>query len=228
MDASAPASLHFCSLFSPQDEEADRQLQRHLTRILPEWRIADWYPCPVSAEQVKREARSPEQRYALERADLVIALLSPGLLPQLEEPPSVSLLRRLHGQFVPVLLHPCSLETAPTLSRHALLPDDQRPISTRRDRESAWTSVARALRRLIEEYFPTPRYIITGATIASSGDFLRRLKGLTIESTNDDGSALVAIAPPDEAQILRRLTDAGLDYERDLQFYPVQRAVTSS
>lgn len=227
MDASAPASLRFCSLFSPQDEEADLHLRRHLTRVLPDWRVADWHPCPVSGERLEREARCPEQRHALERADLVIALLSPGLLPQLEEPPSVSLRARLQGQFVPVLLHPCSLETAPTLTGHALLPDDQRPISTWWDPERAWTSVARALSRMIEEHFPTPRYIVTGAALAASGDLLRSLTGLTIESTNDDGSALVAISPRDEAQILRRLAEAGLGCEPDLQFYPVQRSVTS-
>jgi hypothetical protein len=146
-----PRPVRIFYSYARPDEAFRDELEKHLATLLRSGVIEEWHDRRIGAGQ-EWAAQIDEH---LERADLVLLLISPDFLSSdycYEVEMKRALERHALGEatVVPVILRPSDWTGAP-FQKLLPVPEDGRPISRWEDRDEAWLDVVRRLRRLIEE-----------------------------------------------------------------------------
>lgn len=164
--------------YAPADERQRARLDVHLGLMKRQGLIRTWDRASIDAGD--EEERSIGERLAAAR--MVLLLVSADYLahePCYEREMTRALARHHEGDacVVPVIVHACDWESAP-FARLAPLPPGGRPVTSWRNRNEAWASVARGIREAAH-------------TLALPAEEQRRLAALA----NYRGAPLVASLP---------------------------------
>ena len=139
----------FCS-YSHADKKFRAQLEIHLALLRQQDAIHVWHDRLIEpGSDWKRDIDKN-----LEEADIVLLLVSADFINS-QYCMGVEMKRALERQnngsarVVPILIRKCDLEGAPFTSLQ-FLPTGSKPVKKWRDRDEAWTDVAKGIRRVIE------------------------------------------------------------------------------
>jgi hypothetical protein len=138
--------------YAQKDEKLREQLEKHLVLLRRQGLITDWHDRKLVAGQ----ERDAELLSRLERADIILLLVSPDFLAS-DFCDSVELQRVLGRQargealVIPIILRPCDWKTAP-FSKLQALPRDAKAVSTWGNRDEAFTDIARGIRTAVENW----------------------------------------------------------------------------
>lgn len=132
---------------APRDEAMCDELVTHLGVLQDAGSLQIW----TSRNILPGEDRSSAAHEQIERADIVVALLSAEFVHWEEKQPHVqrALERSAEGscRLIPVRLRPCIMADSP-LARLQVLPRDGRPVTMWDNRDDAWVQIAEALRAI--------------------------------------------------------------------------------
>lgn len=146
-DSSSEIEAPLCVLLhAREDQAAARSLRRHVTPLLRAGRMRWWSPEQIAPGELV--AQITEQR--IREASLLLVLISAAFLASDDGLQSVEKALAMDKRVVPIPLRPTAwMDTA--LAGIAPLPPDGKPISTRRDQDTAWTEVVEGIRSLLEQ-----------------------------------------------------------------------------
>jgi TIR domain/CHAT domain len=150
----APAAMAkpvklFCS-YSHKDEKFRAQLETHLALLRQQDAIHVWHDRRIEPGSDWKKDIDKN----LEEADIVLLLVSADFIES-RYSVGIEMKRALKRQdsgsarVVPILIRKCDLEGAPFTSLQ-WLPTGSKPVKNWRDRDEAWTDVAKGIRRVIE------------------------------------------------------------------------------
>ncbi|MCK6589776.1 MAG: toll/interleukin-1 receptor domain-containing protein, partial [Polyangiaceae bacterium] len=136
--------------YSHKDEALRDELETHLTILKRQNLIEPWHDRRI--EPGTNWAGAIDKN--LEEADIILLLVSADFIasPYCYEKEMQRALERHHAsqaRVIPILLRATHFEGAPFEKLHAL-PKDAKPVTSWKDRDEAWTDVARGLRLVIE------------------------------------------------------------------------------
>lgn len=137
--------------YSHRDEHYRERLGAHLKLLQRKGVIASWHDRKIMPGQ----QFDTEIDNNLQRARIVLLLVSASFLDSdycYEIEMKQALKRHAEGTLVvvPVIIRPCDWHGAPFGKLNAL-PKDGRPIETRRSKDTAWTEVVIALRKIVND-----------------------------------------------------------------------------
>ncbi len=137
--------------YSRDDEDLLQELLKHLVLLKREGVIRTWHDRELAAG----EARSGQLDEHLESADLILLLVSASFIaPDYSWDVEIQRAMERHeageARLIPIILRPFDWRNTP-LGKLQVLPRDARPVTTWRDRDSAFLDIARGLRAAIED-----------------------------------------------------------------------------
>jgi hypothetical protein len=147
MSPPAPASLFYS--YSHKDEALRDELETHLSLLRRQGVISGWHDRRIGAGS----EWAGQIAHQLEAADVILLLVSADFLAS-DYCYDVEMKRALerHGagtaRVIPVILRPCDWQSAP-LGRLQALPRDAKPVTSWKDRDEAFTDVARGIRNAV-------------------------------------------------------------------------------
>lgn len=132
--------------YSHRDDDLRAELDTHLSVLKRQGVIRTWYDREIGAG----EEIDPRIREALEKADIILLLVSPYFLDsdycvQIEMQRAMERHREGTARVIPVILHPCDWQHAPFKGLKAV-PDDGKPVSSFANRHDAFLQITRAIR----------------------------------------------------------------------------------
>ena len=134
--------------YAPEDHTFLRALERHLAQLQRDGLIETWHQHKIGLGGDWRGTVGAR----IEAARIILLLVSADFIAS-DDCFNVQVTRAMEkhaagtATVIPVLLRPCDWQTAPFAS---LLPDGTRPVSQWTDCAEAFTTVARAIRALVE------------------------------------------------------------------------------
>lgn len=136
--------------YSHVDEAMRDELEKHLAVLKRDGTISTFHDRRISAGDHLHNAISAE----LERADLVLLLVSPDFLSsgycyELEFARALERHHASSARIIPVILRPCDWKATP-LADLLGLPQDNKPITQWADRDQAFLNVAQGVRAALE------------------------------------------------------------------------------
>lgn len=138
--------------YSPDDEGLKNELLKHLAPAIRAGALSPWDPGQVRAgDEVSRVIEAE-----LERAEVALVVLSASYLakggPAERDLPRIEA-RRVSGGLreVPIILSACDWQADVHLKGLQVLPRDERPLRSRRDRDEAFMEVCREIVALASE-----------------------------------------------------------------------------
>lgn len=143
----------FCS-YSHKDEKYRAELEAHLALLTRRGAVDVWHDRKIRPGQ--DWAREIDQN--LDHANLVLLLISADFVASeycygIEMTRALERARAGATHVVPILVRKCDVEGAPFSGLH-WLPSGSKPVKNWADRDSAWTDVARGVRKVVEELGP--------------------------------------------------------------------------
>lgn len=149
--------------YAHEDEGLRAELNAHLAQLRNDGWIRSWDDLEIVAGQDWEKEISSR----LEAAEIVLLLISADFLASefcYHREMKRAIARHDEGvaRVVPILLRPCDWETAP-FGRLQALPEKARPVTSWANPDEAFTSIARGVRRLVEELrapFPVPPPVV--------------------------------------------------------------------
>ena len=159
-----PRPLLVYTCFAPDDTQLANEFSKHLAVLEQDGLIQNWNETLIAPSH----SRESEIDQYLGRADIVLFLVSADFLASehCDEITARALSRQNENQtlVIPVLLRPCMIEYSP-LAHLRSLPAEGRAVTSWKDRDDAWTSVALDIRRALDARpqtfapapFPGPR-----------------------------------------------------------------------
>ena len=127
-----------------------REFKRHIVPLKDQGLIADWYDREIFAG----EDYQTKIDNNLEDADIVCLFISANFLSSTscmqEKSKAFELKRKKWIFIVPIILSPCGWQEYKDMSSLLALPEDGKPISSFADRDAAWHSAYRGLKKLAE------------------------------------------------------------------------------
>lgn len=136
---------------SPRDRRLFATLNKHLSGLRRLHPIARWYDSAVSsADHLTQTLEN-----SLNEASIIIFLITVDFMDskrciELEMEKALELQQTRDTRLIPVLLAPADWTTLP-LSQYQPLPADGKAVSSKRDREAAFTEVAVGIRKVVDE-----------------------------------------------------------------------------
>ena len=153
-DAHVPLEV-FCS-YAPEDEAYFQQLQKHLSLLMHQQRVALWHHRCITPGIDWTQTIDVQ----MNRAAVILLLISADFLGS-DYCYGIEMQRALERQgqndacVIPVLARPVDWENAPFKHLKGL-PTDGKPISLWRNKDKAFTDVVQGIRRAIEDLIPIP------------------------------------------------------------------------
>ena len=154
MTITRPLNVFTC--YAPADNALRERLETHLALLESQKMIAPWHDRMIEAgcdwaEQTRRH---------WERADVILLLVSSDFLAS--KHCNESGMRRIMerhetggGRVIPVILRPCEWRSSP-LGKLQPLPEEGKAVTAWRDRDAAFTEIARGIRMVAETMQSTP------------------------------------------------------------------------
>jgi hypothetical protein len=147
------APLLFYS-YAHEDEAHLTRLRTHLALLAKENRISEWYDRKIRPG----DEWDTSVREQLERARIILLLVSADFIASdycwgTEVKRALERHARREAIVIPVILSPVDWHSAP-FGKLQALPTDGRPITTWRNRDQAWTEVAKGIRSLLGRLDP--------------------------------------------------------------------------
>ncbi|MCP4656161.1 MAG: toll/interleukin-1 receptor domain-containing protein [bacterium] len=142
--------------YSHKDEVLREQLEVHLAPLKREDAIRTWHDREILAG----EDWDGEIDKHLERADLILLLISPDFLASdfcFDREMTRAMKRHRTGEarVIPIILRPCDWQRAPFGQLQAL-PKDGKPVTSWPDRDQAFLDVEQGIRRAIAKVVKPP------------------------------------------------------------------------
>ena len=136
--------------YSHKDEALRAELETHLAILKRQGLIEPWHDRRI--EPGTNWAGAIDSN--LDEADILLLLVSADFIasPYCYEKEMQRALERHHAsqlRVIPIILRPTDFKGAPFEKLQAL-PKDARPVTVWKDRDEAWTDVARGIRRVVE------------------------------------------------------------------------------
>jgi hypothetical protein len=155
--------------YSHADETVRDQLEIHLTMLKRRGLISAWHDRRI----VAGEHLDNEIDQNLERADVILLLLSPDFLASeycysREMKRALELHRSGKARTIAVILRPCEWQQA-ELSQFLVTPTDGKPVTKWADRDEAFLDITRSIRRAVEGRTRTqaqPSPVLSGAELS--------------------------------------------------------------
>lgn len=138
--------------YAHEDEEFRDQLEKHLKLLAREGLIQEWHDRNLGAGTDWEGEISKN----LEAAKLILLLISPDFLAsdysyEIEMKLAMEKHHAGEARVIPIILRNCDWHSAP-FSKLQALPKDAKPITSWTDQDSAWTDVAKGIRKAIEQW----------------------------------------------------------------------------
>ncbi|MEI7728057.1 MAG: COR domain-containing protein [Verrucomicrobiota bacterium] len=142
--------------YSHKDETLRDKLETHLKLLKREGKISDWHDRRITAGT--EWAKQIDDH--LNQADIILLLVSADFIASdycydLEMKRAMERHEKKEAVVIPVILRDCDWHCAP-FSKLQALPKDGRPVKKWEDRDTAWTDVAKGIRRVAEELDSRP------------------------------------------------------------------------
>lgn len=194
------AATLFCS-YSHKDEALRDQLEVHLAMLKREGLLDVWHDRRIVAGSELDQTI----RHKLERADIVLFLVSPDFLASdycYDEEAGRALERHEQNtaRVIPVILRPCEWHRAP-FGKLLATPTDGKPITKWPDPDDAFLDVTRAIRRAVNELGQDSPSAI--ATPASPSSFMAQTTPVSLPRSSNMRVTKV-FTQRDEANFLDR------------------------
>ncbi len=150
-EATASSINIFCS-YVDADEPLHNELKERLSVLQQEGIIASWYDHQIVPGTSWNWAARVDSHLA--KASLILLLVSPDFLTSgyMQSTEMQQILERHQtgaAQVVPILLRPVALQDTP-LAHFQLLPQEEKPVTTWRHREEAYTRIIDGIRRVTD------------------------------------------------------------------------------
>ena len=149
-ETAAHCAKIFCS-YSHKDEKYREELETHLALLARRGAIDVWHDRLIRPGQ----DWAHEIDHNLEHANLVLLLVSADFLASqycygIEMSRALEQAQAGTTRVVPILVRKCDVQGAPFAALQ-WLPTGSKPVKNWTDRDSAWTDVARGIRKVVEE-----------------------------------------------------------------------------
>lgn len=153
VEAAAPCAKIFCS-YAHKDEKYRAELETHLSLLTRQGAVHVWH------DRLIRPggdwAREIDEN--LEHANVVLMLVSADFVASqycfgIEMTRALERAQAGSARVVPILVRRCDLEDVP-FGHLERLPTGDKPVKNWPDRDSAWTDVAKGVRKVVQELLP--------------------------------------------------------------------------
>jgi hypothetical protein len=143
----APISLFYS--YSHKDEALRDELETHLTLLRRQGVISGWHDRRIAAGTEWKG----QIDHHLEAADVILLLVSSDFLASdycwdVETKRAMDRHEAGTARVIPVILRPCDWQSAP-FGKLQALPKDAKPVTSWKDRDEAFTDVARGIRNAV-------------------------------------------------------------------------------
>jgi hypothetical protein len=147
---SKPGGLTLFYCYSHKDELFRDQLEVHLTQLKRDGLIVQWHDRKIFAGDEWKGAID----HNLEKADIILLVVSPDFIASdycwnVEMKRALERHDKKEARVIPVIVRSCDWHSAP-FGKLQALPKDGKPIKTWTDKDSAWSDVARGIRRIVQ------------------------------------------------------------------------------
>ncbi len=144
-------NVFFSLAAAPRDRRLFDELRKHLSNLKRQGIIDVWHDSMISAGSTLKEIIKAR----ISTADIIVLLLSADFFAseqctEVEMPWALEQHAQRAAQVIPVLLRPADWNGFP-LEQYQPLPTNGKAISTWKDRDSAFTEVAKGIRSVVEE-----------------------------------------------------------------------------